>query len=141
MTGAVIVMEPGEEFDPSTDHVFTLGWDGPSGTKMMINGDTAGVGPIEMKLGATHRLRFINIGAAGGWGFAVRKDTAFVRWRRRAKDGADLPPALRVEAPALSVLYTGETSDAEWTPTEAGEYVLTLGRTKPWVYSRKIIVR
>ncbi|MGK2961102.1 MAG: multicopper oxidase domain-containing protein [Gemmatimonadaceae bacterium] len=142
MYGPVIVMEPGEEFDPATDHVFTLGWDGTGEPpKMMVNGDTSGVVPIEMKLGATHRLRFVNIGAAGGFRFTVRKDSVPVRWRPRAKDGADLAPALRKESAATRVLYTGETFDAEWTPAEAGEYVFTLGRTKPWVYSRKIVVR
>ncbi|MGI9043436.1 MAG: multicopper oxidase domain-containing protein [Gemmatimonadaceae bacterium] len=142
MYGPVIVLEPGEKFDPETDHVFTLGWDGagePPG--IVLNGDTTGGVPLEMKLGATHRLRFINIGAAGGMTFAVRKDSLPVMWRPRAKDGADLPDGLRGEKVAVRRIYTGETFDADWKPAEAGEYILTVGRRQPWVYSRKVVVR
>jgi FtsP/CotA-like multicopper oxidase with cupredoxin domain len=142
MYGPVIVLEPGEKLDPETDHVFTLGWDGSGEPpKFMINGDTAGSVPLELKLGKTHRLRFINIGAAGGLMFAVRKDSLPVRWRPRAKDGADLPQSQRAERNATRALYTGETFDAEWTPAVPGEYLFTVGAKKPYYYQRKLIVR
>ena len=140
--GPIIVLEPGQKFDPETDHVFTAGWDGGDDPpEDVVNGDTAGVVPLFIKLGRTHRMRFINIGAAGGTAFAIRRDTALVRWRPRAKDGADLPAALRSEVPSRYRITTGETFDAEWTPTEPGEYMLTMGSRKPWRYTRKIIVR
>lgn len=142
MYGPVIVMEPGEKFDPETDHVFTVGWDGDGEPpKVMVNGDTAGLVPLVMKGGRTHRLRFINIGAAGGLTFSVRKDSVPLTWRPRAKDGADLQPTLRVAGTAMRVLYTGETFDAEWTPPGPGEYSFTIGRVKPYYYERKILVR
>ncbi len=142
MYGPVIVMEPGEKFDPTSDHVFTLGWDGAGEPpKIVVNGDSTGGTPLEMKFGKTHRLRFINIGAAGGVAFAVRKDSVPVTWRPRAKDGADLQPALRVAGRGLRVLHTGETFDAEWTPASPGEYTFTIGRVKPYYYERRILVR
>jgi FtsP/CotA-like multicopper oxidase with cupredoxin domain len=141
MYGPIIVLEPGEKYDPETDHVFTLGWDGADDPpKIMVNGDTAGTAPLYMARGRTHRIRMINVGAAGGYFFAIRKDTVPVRWTRRAKDGADLPAKLRVEGPSSRVLFTGETFDAEWTP-EPGEYLFTVGRRQPWFYSRRLVVR
>ena len=142
MYGALVVLEPGEKFDPATDHVLTLGWDGQGEPpKFMINGDTLGADPLEIKAGKTHRFRFVNIGAAGSVTFALRKDSLPVRWRPRAKDGADLLPALRVERPAVTRIATGETFDAEWTPNEPGIYVFTLGRVKPWLYQKALVVR
>ncbi len=142
MYGPVIVLEPGEKFDPETDHVFTVGWDGGGEPpKLMVNGDTAGLTPLILSQGKTHRLRFINIGAAGGLRLSVRKDSLPVTWRPRAKDGADLLPALRNARPASHVLFTGETYDADWTPPGPGEYSFTIGRTKPYYYERKILVR
>ena len=141
MYGPIIVLDPGEKYDPKTDHVFTLGWDGAKDPpKIMINGDTAGTVPLYMERGRTHRIRMINVGAAGGYLFAIRQDTVPVRWKRRAKDGADLPARLQVESAATRPLFTGETFDAEWTP-EPGEYLFTIGRRQPYFYTRKLIVR
>ena len=141
MYGPIIVLEPGEKFDPKTDHVFTLGWDGPDEPlRIMVNGDTAGTAPLYLESGRTHRIRLINIGAAGGFRFALRQDSLPVKWTPRAKDGADLPAKLRTEGPSLRALATGETFDAEWTPAP-GEYLFTIGGRKPWRYERKVIVR
>ena len=141
MYGPIIVLEPGEKYDPKTDHVFTVGWDGAhEPPKMMVNGDTAGTVPLYLERARTHRIRLINIGAAGGGFFAMRQDSVPVSWKQRAKDGADLPSKLRVEGPAIRYLATGETFDAEWAPA-AGEYLLTIGGRKSWRYSRKVIVR
>ena len=141
MYGPIIVLEPGEKYDPKTDHIFTLGWDGSDEPlKIMVNGDTAGTAPLYLESGRTHRIRLINIGAAGGTTFAMRQDSIPVRWEARAKDGADLPGKLRVEGPSMRYLVTGETFDAEWTPAP-GEYLFTVGGRKPWRYSRKVIVR
>jgi hypothetical protein len=38
-----------------------------------------------------------------------------------ARDGADLPPALRMESPARIRTGTGETYDFVWTPSEPGD--------------------
>jgi FtsP/CotA-like multicopper oxidase with cupredoxin domain len=140
--GPVIVLEPGQNFDPETDHVFTLGWDGDKDPPhLVVNGDSAGTDPLVLKKGRKHRFRFINIGAAGAVAFGLREDSVPVKWRPLAKDGADLPPALRGEQTSLRAIATGETFDAEWTPEKPGEYWFTLGRLKPYYYKRKLIVR
>jgi manganese oxidase len=138
--GAIIVLEPGKKFDPKTDHVFVAGWDGTRG-KVVINGDTTGV-PIEVAAGVPNRFRFINIGAAGRLVYAIRRDTTIQTWRPVAKDGADLPAALRTQQGAAQRLGVGEMFDAEFTAPEPGEYRLTIGAPKRQLtYSRKLIVR
>lgn len=48
-------------------------------------------------------------------------DSAIVQWRRIAKDGADLPPADRVQRPARQIISMGETYDFEFLPERAGQ--------------------
>ncbi|HYN81733.1 MAG TPA: multicopper oxidase domain-containing protein [Gemmatimonadaceae bacterium] len=139
----IIVLEPGQKFDPGTDHVFTAGWDGRRTPALItINGDSATGPPIEMAVGASHRFRFINIGPAVRLFFAIRRGADVVTWRGLAKDGADLPPALAVTGPAIRRLGVGEMYDAEFVAREPGEYVVTVGPPDNHLqYKRKIIVR
>jgi hypothetical protein len=48
------------------------------------------------------------------------------RWRAVAKDGADLPEALRLENSAEFRTNTGETFDFLWTPAEPGDATLSV---------------
>lgn len=136
--GPIVVVDQRRKFNPEVDHVFTLGWEGRP-PKIAINGDTLGTVPLELKSGRTHRLRFVNIGAGGPATFAVRQDTVPVEWRPVAKDGADLPPALRTAGRASRTLVTGETFDAEWKP-EPGVYRLTVS-FQTQLYSRLVVLR
>ena len=128
--GALIVLEPGERFDPSRDHVYLSTWQGRPAVRLappelLINGDSTGSAPKELAAGVPHRFRFINIGAGGIVRFSLARDTARVEWRRRAKDGADLPDVLRRLQPAAVVLGVGETYDFEFVPPGPGAYRLT----------------
>ena len=139
--GPIIVMEPGKTFDPETDHVFTVGWIGNSGPmRLAMNGDSAPP-PMVMRYGATHRLRFINIGAAARFNFGLLQDSTRMTWRPIAKDGADLPSAIRVDRAALQWVSTGETFDAEWTPPARGSYMLTAMNGGKVYAKMEIIVR
>ena len=141
--GAIVVLEPGQRFDPRTDHVFVVGWDGPRRVppRIVVNDDSLPP-PLDLAFGVSHRLRFINIGAAGRVIFALRRDSTFLKWRRLAKDGADLPSAAAIVTPSVQRLNVGEMFDAEFTPPERGEYFLTVGPPlAQMVYRRKIIVR
>ncbi len=140
--GAIVVLEPGHPFDPRTDHVFVVGWDGPADPPhLVMNGDSLSA-PLELAFGVPHRLRFVNIGPAQRVILAVRRDSTVLTWRPLAKDGADLPAALAVEGPARRRLGVGETFDAEFTPPAPGEYLLTMGPpSKQMVYVRRLIVR
>jgi len=136
MYGPIIVLDPGEKFDPSRDHVFTIGWDGRTAPPtILVNGDSVAP-PLLIDSSKPHRFRFVNIGAAQSFPISIRRDTALVLWRPRAKDGADLPPASRKMRPAVIALNVGETFDAEIDELPRGEYTLAIGQRK-----RQIVVR
>lgn len=135
--GAVIVLEPGKRFDPRTDHVYVVGWDGDERPpNIVVNGDSAPPA-IEMSLGTTHRLRLINIGIAGGVRFSLHKDTTVVTWRAIAKDGADLPPAQATLRPATQQLAVGETYDFAFDANAAGAHYLLIEVVAPGGVKRR----
>ncbi|HWL38729.1 MAG TPA: multicopper oxidase domain-containing protein [Gemmatimonadaceae bacterium] len=124
--GAIVVLEPGEVFDPRTDHVYLVGWDGvDQPPHLLLNGDSSPP-PAEMAFGATHRLRFINIGVAGLVRFALQRDTTIVTWRARAKDGADLPSSQATMRRAVQHVMVGETYDFDFRPPDRGVYTLII---------------
>jgi FtsP/CotA-like multicopper oxidase with cupredoxin domain len=124
--GAIVVLEPGKSFNPRTDHIFLVGWDGTEQPpRLMVNGDSL-PRPVEMAFGSTHRLRMINIGVGGFVRFALMRDTTLVNWRAVAKDGADLPSSQATARRAVQSIMVGETYDFEFEPPERGAYTLTI---------------
>ena len=112
--GAMLVLDPGETFDPNTDHVVVIGRSGPgTAAPAVLNGSR------EPKLswpgGRQHRLRFVNI--TPGDIFVVSLATADgpVTWRPLTKDGAPVPPSLSMLQPASQKIAVGETYDFEYT--------------------------
>ena len=142
--GAIVVLEPGQRFDSTTDHVFVSGWDGDEEpARLLVNGDSLPP-PMTMAVGVPHRLRFVNIGPAARVLFSLRRDTTLVRWRALAKDGADLPAGAATPRRAVERLAVGETFDAEFLPVTPGDYVLTVGLAAPGApptYVRRIRVQ
>jgi manganese oxidase len=142
--GAIVVLEPGQRFDPATDHVFVLGWDGNNASgpqHRVINGDSLPA-PIQLRAGVAHRMRLVNIGAAGRLPFSLLRDSMAVMWRALAKDGADLPEEqVTMRRAARQSVDVGETYDFEWRP-EPGNYLLTatIPGQRPF-YVQKIVVR
>jgi FtsP/CotA-like multicopper oxidase with cupredoxin domain len=128
--GAIIVVEPGETFDSSRDPVFVTGWDGDAEPpRVLLNGDSTPP-PIAWRLGARHRLRFVNIGPAGVMFPTITLGTDTVAWRALAKDGAALPVPQQVVGRASTILDVGETADFEFAPSKRGEYTLSFIRSK-----------
>jgi FtsP/CotA-like multicopper oxidase with cupredoxin domain len=130
MYGPLLVLEPGARWDPATDHVVMIGSavERDSVRNLVVNGRRAPA-PLALRAGATHRLRLINIHSAGPAvvTLSAARDSTPLRWRPRAKDGADLPAAARGERPArLTRFGVGETYDFEWTPARAMDAVLTV---------------
>lgn len=137
--GPIIVLEPGQQWERDIDHVVVLSWDGDyRPAPFAFEGDSAPP-PLRLAAGRTHRLRLINIGAAVVVNLTLRRDTTVMEWRPVAKDGADLPTALRKWGPAGQALTVGETYDVEFTPPSPGTYelhaIFPLGRV-----SRRVIV-
>jgi len=120
--GPLVVLEPGERFDPSRDHVYIGHWN--AGAGLMVNGDPTAGPALELLAGVTHRFRFINIGPANNIRYRILQDTTHTQWRAWAKDGADLPPARRTIRVANQLVAVGETFDFEFTPPTPGTYEL-----------------
>lgn len=126
MYGALLVLPPGEKYDPATDKVFILGRGGANDfvDPLVLNGSPQP--PILFLIvGQKYRLRLINITPNdAAVGLSLTKDGAPVKWRSIAKDGADLPPPQVSEQSAVQLFSVGETYDYEFTPTKVGPYEL-----------------
>lgn len=140
--GPLIVLEPGQVWDPAHDFVFVGGYNGRNFPNLYVNGVNEEP-PLELSVGERDRLRFINITPAGRLAFQIEKDGALASWRPVAKDGADLPLRQAVVGPALRVIFSGETFDAEFAPTEPGTYLLfaPANAERPHYYQRRLVVR
>jgi manganese oxidase len=119
MYGALVVMDDPAKFDPTVDKIILVGGGGPSidgaDTRGFVNG-SATPDPLRLTVGTKYRLRLINIHPEWRVEFALGSDTAVVRWRPVAKDGADLPASQAVMQPAYLLTGPGETADFEYTP-------------------------
>ena len=139
--GPLVVLEPGQRWDPSRDLVLTAGFDisGPEDRPVVNGGETDP--PLAMRVGTPLRIRMINIQPADPVTFEIMRDSSVVEWRAVAKDGWELPAdQARVEKSRRN-LWVGETFDAEFAPREAGTYMLR-ARMGPKVvlYERSLVV-
>jgi FtsP/CotA-like multicopper oxidase with cupredoxin domain len=119
--GPLIVLEPGEKYDPEHDRtfVFSMGKYAPYGFLLLINGHPE-PDPINLQAGNRYRLRFINItdNAADLRVRLTSKDVP-VQWKVIAKDGAALPPGQLKFSAADMGITVGETYDVEYEAAKA----------------------
>src|SRR5215207_3862486 len=122
LVGPLVVLEPGEKWDPTRDLVIMLSDGVPWRT--YINGSLTPA-PKELEVGKTYRLRIADITVFRQW-LSVRlvRDSALLSWRPIAKDGFTLPPAQAMVRPSVVNLPSGETADFEFTPDRPGEMAL-----------------
>jgi FtsP/CotA-like multicopper oxidase with cupredoxin domain len=129
LVGPIVVLEPGERWDPARDLVLLIS-DGRSGG-MAINGSS---GPVtkELNVGTTYRLRIANIAVFrhSMW-VRVRRDSSLVSWRAVAKDGFALPTSQARVGASAARITSGETADFELTPDTPGELTLEIGMPTP----------
>jgi len=129
--GPLIVMEPGQKFDPKVDKVFIIGRSGPDESKnpQLLNGSSQ-PGPLTLKAGTRYRFRFINIGTndSDTW-VSLLSDSKLVLWRALAKDGWTLPDAQATFRPARQGITVGETYDFEFVPERRGNLSLEVTAT------------
>jgi FtsP/CotA-like multicopper oxidase with cupredoxin domain len=125
LAGPIVVLKPGQRWDPSTDHtvMITAPWSYDEGrTAVLLNGSRTPA-PLVLHAGVPQRLRFINMTTRRPViTVEIRRDTTLVAWRPLAQDGADLPDARRQPCPAfLRTIGIGQTYDFEVVPDAPGE--------------------
>jgi FtsP/CotA-like multicopper oxidase with cupredoxin domain len=143
--GPLIVLEPGQKFDPEVDKIFIVGREGPhdSVSPLLLNG-TAQPAPLLLKLGTKYRLRFINIGTNDSDATISFLDNKAhpIQWRAAAKDGWTLPPAQATIRLASQPITVGETYDFELVPDHAGDFTLQVTmRFLKTIISQSVTVR
>jgi FtsP/CotA-like multicopper oxidase with cupredoxin domain len=139
--GALIVVPPNEPYDTATNRLILVGGAGPADSLPAfgfqspgtVNGSAAPP-PMDLVVGRTYRLRFININPDWRVIFSIVSDSTVERWRPVAKDGADLPAAQRLLQPSWLITGTGETADVEFTPKAPGNLRLEIKTQLPgWI--------
>ncbi len=138
--GALIVLPPGERYDPARDLVLVAAEDFTTDQGYTVNGGRKDA-DLAARAGQPIRIRMIDIAPAEPFLFEMWRDSTLAEWTPIAKDGWDLPPARAVPAPARMSVNVGETFDARFTPAGPGRWVLRVtgddGKVK---YERVIAV-
>jgi len=143
--GPLIVLEPGQKFDPTVDKIFIISREGPDEnvSPLVLNG-TAQPPPLLLKLGTKYRLRFINIGTNDSDASVtlLGDNVQPVQWHAVAKDGWTLPTAQSTMRPARQPITVGETYDFELVPDRAGDFTLQVSmRFLKTIISQSVTVR
>jgi FtsP/CotA-like multicopper oxidase with cupredoxin domain len=139
--GPIVVLEPGQRWDPTRDLILTAGFDVSRHESPVVNGGEAD-SALSMTVSRPVRIRMINIAPADPIEFELLRDSTVVQWRAVAKDGFTLPPSQAVARRALTSLWVGETFDAEFAPTVPGTYHLRVrSGPKDVLYDRALVVR
>jgi FtsP/CotA-like multicopper oxidase with cupredoxin domain len=126
--GPLIVLPPGEAFDPDTDRVLVISRAGPGETPIWLNGSRSPA-MDSLRAGRTYRFRIINI-VPENPPVEVRltRGADSIMWRPVAKDGADLPERQRTPEPARLTIAVGETYDFELRADGPGDLTLEVVR-------------
>ncbi len=126
LDGALIVMPPGQSFDPVTDHVVMISESyEQAGSPFVAIGGLRKPPPLIMTAGVPQRLRFADLTLAGqDFVVSLVDQGRVVHWTPIAKDGRDLPAALRHDELATNAMTIGETRDFRFLPTHPGRLEL-----------------
>jgi FtsP/CotA-like multicopper oxidase with cupredoxin domain len=142
MYGALIVIDPGETYNPESDKIFLISQGGKGlyvptmlnnnadlfgKNKSLLNG-TNTLGTLYLEKGKHYRFRIINIGAQNfGNHFSIKQNDQLVSWTMIAKDGMNLRKDQRKVKPSFQWVAIGETYDFEFSPANPGDYRIELG--------------
>lgn len=118
--GPLIVLEPGERFDPGSDQVFVVSRAGIEPKAWSLLNGKADPPLLHWRRGQRYRVRLINIMSAGFATVSLAGASGPVQWRALAKDAADMPAAQAVLQDARQITWVGETYDFEYEPQVAG---------------------
>jgi FtsP/CotA-like multicopper oxidase with cupredoxin domain len=126
--GPLIVLPPGEKFDPEADRVFvfSIGEFGELKEVALING-TPQSKTLQLQSGKKYRFRFINISTNNqGMQVSLRDLDGLANWTVIAKDGADLPQNQIQPAKAQFTITVGETRDVTFLAPNVQDFQLEL---------------
>jgi FtsP/CotA-like multicopper oxidase with cupredoxin domain len=124
--GAMIVMPPGQRYDPATDKSFLFSQSSNEafGAAMILMNGVPQPSTMQLKVGTTYRLRFINITpSVNNLRVSLSRAGKPVQWRCIAKDAADVKGTPMHTADQL--VTVGETFDFEYRAEQAEELTLT----------------
>ncbi len=129
----LIVLEPGQTYNPETDRVLMFSDGGPTTNLIrgpfpstMLNGQ-AQPSPMELKAGVKYRLRVIGITGDSPIELNLAERDTTISWRATARDGMTLPASQSIMRPARMVFGPGQIFDFELAPRTAGELTLQYG--------------
>jgi FtsP/CotA-like multicopper oxidase with cupredoxin domain len=135
--GPIIVLEPGQRFDPETDKILFFGTAGTGRNpvfgpfpRFVLNGKTQPEA-LSLRSGTRYRFRLFNLAGDMPLMVSLSAGDAPISWRAVAKDGYPLPPSQAISRAAVLVFDPGEIYDFEYTPAAAGELMLRFGPVPP----------
>jgi len=135
--GPIIVVEPGQRFDPETDKILFFGTAGTGKNivfgpfpNYVMNGQTQPA-DMNLKIGTRYRFRLLNLAGDTPLIVGMSADDTPIKWRAVAKDGYPLPAAQATTRPARLRFDPGEIYDFEYAPTAKAELALTFGPPQP----------
>jgi FtsP/CotA-like multicopper oxidase with cupredoxin domain len=131
--GPLIVMPPGQSYDPTYDKTFVIamGTYEPFGDMLVINGSPQ-LRQMALKTHTKYRLRFINITPdEPGIQLRLLRARVPVEWRLLAKDGYDAPAEQAVKKPADILFAVGETIDYEYEAEKPEELTIDVFHPRP----------
>lgn len=136
--GPIIVLEPGQTWDPSSDLIFMEGTDPTD--RPILNGG-ASPPPLTVRAGRPDRVRLMNITLDRPYlSFRLTApDGAASRWTAIARDGFALPPWQRVTTRAAQEVGIGETHDFRITFPKPGAYTMEVLTASGKVIARQAL--
>lgn len=144
MYGALIVTD--KPRDLAHDHLIVVGGGGPEITAKnespfaLVNGRRT-PRTLRLAVGEKHRIRIVTIHPDYRVTLTLQNDSTIARWRAVAKDGADIPLALRTMRHANTTMGPGQTADYEFTPTAVGTWTMNIRSTEVgWFIPLEIVV-
>lgn len=142
--GALLVLEPGEQYDPTIDHVVIIGLNGVlvDGERepFVLNGRNP-PSPINVRVAVANRLRLINITPNNSILNALLLDRFEpTTWKLIAKDGATVARDESKATIARQLVSVGETYDFEIVPMPQQNLWLEIRRGNgEWVLQAPVV--
>jgi FtsP/CotA-like multicopper oxidase with cupredoxin domain len=125
LAGPLVVMPPGQRFDPTTDHVVMLTIDDEHsfGDAVLVNGSLTPE-PLVVHRGRPQRIRLLNLTLINS-DLVVSLDGApGQQWTPISKDGFAMDPRLQIPRTPTQEITIGETRDFRYAPNAVGHTTL-----------------